>query len=58
MITLDLGSYVAAVKDCVSDRLSDYDARTICLRSIRDYDPMVLKRLICEKNKQNIPFSI
>ena len=35
-----------AIKDYVSQSLSDSDAPTICLRFMGDYDPIVLGRLI------------
>ena len=43
---LDLGTDMDAVKDYVSHRLLESDSRTICLRFMRDYDPIVSGRFI------------
>ena len=45
-IALDLSTDMDAIKDYVSQSLSDSDAPTIYLRFMRDYDPIVSGRLI------------
>ena len=45
-IALDLDTEMDAVKDYISHRLSEFDLRTICLRFMKSYNPIVSRRFI------------